>query len=514
MKINKIILAIAVILVSIISCKQEELELLDPNVIVPQTFFQNSGELQSAVNGAYSFLQSQGMYGRIGFFLLDNLSQENLGTDALQGGLKAFMDYTYDPSLGEFFTYWQAAYRGINSCNFVMEAAESGLIQNVSQEEIDQRLGEVHFLRAYYYFNLTNLWGGVPLPTSTAASETGGIPKASQEAVYQLIIEDLDFAVANLAEKANTQQGRATRGAALALKGKAHLFLGEWGEAKSALEDVTGYTINGVAPRDNGNIAGEFNDESIFEINYSQEIGGDQWNATGNGVRETTFRGIEYSPLNFANIIVRPSLLAEYENDDPRIKAYFYSAGDAFGGTTYAPGSQLPISGPVAFGDALQDGNLPLVFTLSSPAWRKYQNLDTRLSDGFEYSGINFRVLRYADVLLMLAEAENELGNSSTAVDYLNQVRDRVGMPNYGTAEMDSRGYPVGSKQQVFETIVHERAVELAGEQHRYYDLKRWGLAPQVIENWQSGKHEFLPIPQNELDGNPDITNEDQNPGY
>ncbi len=514
MKTKKIILTSMITLLIAFSCKEEELELLDPNVIVPETFFQNSGELQSAVNGAYSFLQSQGMYGRIGFFLLDNLSQENLGTDALQGGLKAFMEYTYDPSLGEFFTYWQSAYRGINSCNFVLEAAESGFIQNVSEEEINQRLGEVRFLRALYYFNLTNLWGDIPRPTATAASETGGVPKSSQSEVYDLIFEDLTFAIANLQDKGNTPLGRATRGAAQALKGKAHLFRGQYAEAVDVLEDIAGYTIQGVDPVDNGNIAGEFNAESIFEVNYSQEIGGDQWNATGNGVRETTFRGIEYSPLNFANIIVRPSFLAEFEDDDPRYDAYFYSAGSPFGGTTYAPGSELPINGPVAFGDPLADGSLPLVFTLASPAWRKYQNLDTRLSDGFEFSGINFRVLRYADVLLMLAEAENELGNQAAAIGYLNQVRDRVGLPNYGTAEMDSRGYPVGSQQQVFEAIVHERAVELAGEQHRYYDLKRWGLAPQVIEGFQTGKHEFLPIPQNEIDGNPDMTNADQNPGY
>ncbi len=514
MKTKKIILTFAAVFLSMVSCREEELELLDPNVIVPETFFQNSGELQSAVNGAYSFLQAQGMYGRIAFFLFDNLSQENLGTDALQGGLKAFMDYTFDPSLGEFFTFWEAAYRGINSCNFVIEAAEEGLIQNVPESEINQRLGEVRFLRALYFFKLTNLWGGIPRPTSTAASETGGVPKATQEEVYNLIFEDLAFAVANLPEVGSTPQGRATRGAAQALKGKAHLFRGQWAEAKAEFEAIQGYTIVGVEPRDNGNIAGEFNSESIFEVNYSQEIGGDQWNAGGRGVRESTFRGIEYSPLNFANIIVRPTLLEEYEDDDPRFDAYFYSNGSVFGGETFPPGSELPIEGPVAFGDPDADGNLPLVFTIASPAWRKYQNLDTRTTDGFEYSGINFRVIRYADVLLMWAEAENELGNQAAAISLLNQVRDRVGMPNYGTAEMDSRGYPVGSQQEVFDAIVHERAVELAGEQVRYFDLQRWGLASQVLENYQTGKHEFLPIPQNEIDGNPDLTNADQNPGY
>jgi len=140
--------------------------------------------------------------------------------------------------------------------------------------------------------------------------------------------------------------------------------------------------------------------------------------------------------------------------------------------------------------------------------------LDVQPQDGFDYSGINFRAIRYADVLLMLAEAENELGNSATAINLLNQVRTRATMPLYGTAEMDSRGYPVGSKNQIFDAIVHERAVELAGEQIRIFDLKRWGLTPEIIVGFQTGKHEFLPIPQAEIDANQDLTGADQNPGY
>ncbi len=513
MKTKNLILTIVAVFTCVLSCKEEELDLQDPNVIVPEVFFQNSGELQSAVNAAYSFLQTQGMYGRIAFFLWDNLSQENLGTDALQGGLKAFMDYTYDPSLGELLTFWEAAYRGVASCNFVIESVESGLVQNVPAEEINQRLAEAKFLRALYYFDLTNLFGGVPLLTAPA-TDAEGTPKATQEEVYTLIFEDLTFAVANLPEKGQTQNGRATKGAAQALKGKAHLYLGQWAQAKAELDAITGYTIVGVDPRANGNVEGEFNPESIFEVNYDQVIGGDQWNATGDGVRETTFRGIEYSPLNFANIIVRPTLLAEYEENDPRIKAYFYSAGDEFGGQRYPEGSELPIGGPVEFGPPDGSGTVPLVFTLASPAWRKYQNLDTRLSDGFEYSGINFRVIRYADVLLMRAEAENELGNSGAAITLLNRVRNRVNMPNYGTAEMDAAGYPVGSKDQIFNAIVHERQVELAGEQVRYFDLKRWGMLADEIEGFVPGKHEFMPIPQAEIDGNPQMTNADQNPGY
>lgn len=470
------------------ACNRNELDIVDPNVIVAQTFFKNSGELQSAVNGAYSFLQSQGMYGRIKFFLFDNLGQENAGTDALQGGLGSFIRYTFDASSGEIFTYWEAVYRGIGSCNFVIEAAEEDLIENVSQTEIDQRLGEVRFLRALYYFYLTNLFGDVPLQTTTSSESSGA--KATQAEIYNLILEDLTFAVANLPTVGNTPNGRATRGAAQALKGKVHLFLEEWQNAVDEFSAITGYTIEGVDPRDNGNEAGEFNSESIFEVNYDKQIGGDQWNATGNGLRETTFRGIEYAPTNFANIIVNPTFFENFEDDDPRIPAYFYRNGDTYN------------NGELTFEN------------LTAVVWRKYQNLDVQPQDGFDYSGINFRVIRYADVLLMWAEALNELGNQAAAISLLNQVRDRVGMPNYGTAEMDSRGFPVGSQQQVFEAIVHERAVELAGEQIRILDLKRWGLANDVLTGFQPGKSERLPIPQREIDANPDLTNADQNPGY
>jgi hypothetical protein len=343
---------------------------------------------------------------------------------------------------------------------------------------------------------------------------TDGTPKSSQDEVYQLIFEDLTFAKANLPTKGNTENGRATSGAAQALKGKAHLFQEQWAEAKAEFETLSGYTIEGVDPRSNGNVAGEFNDESIFEINYDQAIGGDQWDAGASGVRETTFRGIEYAPTNFANIVVRPSFFDEFEADDPRIEAYFYQTGDEYGGQRFSPDDDVPNPGVSRFGEPGEDGTVPLEFVLGTPVWRKYQNLDAQLQDDFTYSGINFRVIRYADVLLMWAEAENELGNQAAAIDLLNRVRDRVGLPNYGTEEMDGRGYPVNTQEQVFEAIVHERAVELAGEQIRFLDLKRWGLAADVIEGFTPGKNEFLPIPQAEIDGNPQLTQEDQNPGY
>ena len=118
----------------------------------------------------------------------------------------------------------------------------------------------------------------------------------------------------------------------------------------------------------------------------------------------------------------------------------------------------------------------------------------------------------------MLAECENEVGEPGKAIAYLNEVRNRpsTSMPNYGTAAMDAAGYPVTNKDEIFAAIVHERQVELCGEQVRFNDLLRWGLDDDVLSSYGyvKGKHDLLPIPQNEIDANEMLTNADQNPGY
>jgi starch-binding outer membrane protein, SusD/RagB family len=135
--------------------------------------------------------------------------------------------------------------------------------------------------------------------------------------------------------------------------------------------------------------------------------------------------------------------------------------------------------------------------------------------------GINYRLWRYADVLLLLAECENEAGNIAAAVGYLNQVRARpsVNMPLYGSAAMNTAGFPVTSKAEVFKAVQHERQIELCGEEIRNIDILRWRkngklTGPDPISYFQANKYEFLPIPQSEFNTNPKITAADQNPGY
>lgn len=147
-------------------------------------------------------------------------------------------------------------------------------------------------------------------------------------------------------------------------------------------------------------------------------------------------------------------------------------------------------------------------------SWRKYSVL-YKLDNGFAQSGINMRIMRYADVLLLLAECENELGNQAAAVTLLNQVRARksVEMPPYPT-----KNYPAKTQSEVFDAIVHERMVELSAEQIRNFDIVRWRKnkkqKSEPLSYFIAGKHEFLPIPQSEIDNNPKIEQKDQNPGY
>src|SRR5690606_19256033 len=194
------------------------------------------------------------------------------------------------------------------------------------------------------------------------------------------------------------------------------------------------------------------------------------------------------------------SLLDEYESvadgdakDDPRYRESFYFIGDTyFNGTKTITDTQ---------------GNDPKI------SWRKYQNIYKAETED-QRSGINMRVMRYTEVLLNMAECENALGNDPEAIALLNEVRSRVDvqMPPYPTAN-----YPVDSPEEVFRAIVHERRVELAGEQIRNRDILRWrSLGKLTTEpiSYFTEKHALLPIPQREIDNNAILTQADQNPGY
>jgi len=450
------------------SCDDSGNELIDPNTIPNNTFLQNSNELTSSVTAAYAFLQDVGNYARYQFYINDNIARENYAAGNLEADKVQMLNRDVDEANLGNNQYWQHNYQGIGRANFVI--ANEANITGVSDTEKSQRLGEARFLRALYYFNLITKYEKIPMPLDLEVVD-GGLPLSSATEVYAEIVTDLQIASADLPAKGEQEVGRATSGAAWALLGKVFLQMGEAAQAKIALSNVTGYSLIGDY-RENFTIAGEHNDESLFEVNYDESTGvGDSWNQDGRGNSETSFRAQEYS--GWYNVKPSQELLDEYEDGDSRFAANFYSIDNSNNGTmtnTYNNGATTFVSA-AALAAALaidpDDTSVTSIGPDDNPSWRKYQNLDNRPSETFS-SGINARVIRYADVLLMQAEAEirSPGGSESVSLGFLNQVRSR---PSVALPDISVTGTAA-----ILDAIKHERWVELAGEQSRYLDLQRF----------------------------------------
>jgi starch-binding outer membrane protein, SusD/RagB family len=504
---RKLILSLVGMMAFTLSCNDNILDRENPNEFTPDSFYKNGDQIVGAVNAVYSSLQSLDLFCREYFFLHDMRGDDVAsGGGQLETHRAQLLTGTHDPSNGVLSQVWRGWYRLIHQANQVIENAPKAT-ENVT-EELKLRVdGEAKFLRALAYFDLVTIWGGVPLMDTYADAIGQDKPRASEEDIYTLIISDLETAIANLPVKASynaNNVGRANKEAAQNLLARVYMQRGEYDKAEPLLAAI----IDGgafdawkdVSYIENFREENEFNAESLFEVSFSEVNGGSSWDASGQGTNvEVTFRGQEYGPNAWRNLIPSTSLMNEYEKtadgdakDDPRYNASFYFIGDA-----YSNGTK----------------------TLANWGWKKYQKI-YKADDEAQRSGINMRVMRYAEVLLNMAEVQNALGNddgADGAIALLNEVRSRVGveMPEYPTAN-----YPVDSPAEVFKAIVHERRVELAGEQIRNRDILRWrslGKIPTVIPEpigYMAEKHKLAPIPQQEINSNAVLTEDDQNPGW
>lgn len=486
-KINLILVFLGSVFL-INGCNDSDLELTNPTQLSPETFFKNEAQVQASVNAVYANLQTIGMYSRHMFFMMDNMAHENSGNPQLEADKVEYLNFSFDSSHGGISDYWNSCFRGINKANFVLgnqEAINAIPESLMGQARKDKYLGEAKYLRALYYFYLVTRFGDLPLIIDVPESPTG-IARSPKEEIYQQIITDLQEASTTLLDKGAEESGRATKGAAYALLGKVYLYQKNYSAALEAFDKVTGYTLEADF-QNNFLEETEHGPESIFEVEYNDDLGdGSKWNSnvSGAGPNEVTFRGQEYGMFDWFNVYPADNLLDEYEDGDIRFKETFYTVGDTTGAG-------------VAITSIPNDRRA---------GWRKYQNYYKDANED-QASGINMKVIRYADVLLMMAECANEIQDQATAIGYINQVRERAELPDLSTSL---------SKQQVFDAIVHERKVELAGEQVRFPDLVRWGLASEVLGQYgfQSGKSELLPIPDSEISTNENINSADQNPGY
>ncbi|MBG9377200.1 RagB/SusD family nutrient uptake outer membrane protein [Panacibacter sp. DH6] len=485
---------------AIVACNKK-LDVTDQNNPTTESYFKTAAELQNGVNAIYSTLRSGNLVGREWFFTHDMRGSETAPGGAQLEAPRAELLKQPAPSSSNavMTSIWTGTYQMINRANLVISKAPD-VTDNPASRDIS--VGEAEFLRAWAYFELVSMWGDVPLYTEPVASASDFKAKSPAADIYNLIISDLTDAAAKLPAVAS-QGGRATSGAANALLGRVQMQNGDYAAAKEALLKVYGkYSLVPFLHNFDGDVrlgateltAGhEFNAESIFEVAFVDR--GDNnfnWGYTGEGAtaNSTTMRSQEYG-IVWGNVVPSDLVLNEFEPNDPRYKFTIFESGDkikTMAGTE--PGVALTEDG-MNVAQSNRDG------VLKKRVYRKYSILDWT-DDGFHPDGINQRMIRYADVLLMLAECEAETGNPAGAARYINEVRARPGvnMPAITT----------GSKEQAIEAVMHERIVELAGEEVNNIDILRWrarGYYPSIRPDPKPGQVSLFPIPASETSTNP-----------
>lgn len=454
-------------------------------------FFKTEEDAIAAINGAYQPLQWPKLY-NLRIWTTDIWAGNSIvgaggGTDGIETqDISSFVTATDNAAALDI---WRGPAPGILRSNLVLKNVPD---MAISQAIKDRIVGEAYFLRAHYYFILIRLFGDVPLITVPQTPEDDLRPARTPKAqVYDLIISDLKKAIDLLPIRSTytgADVGRASKGSAVGMLAKVYLTLGNYAETVNYCRQVTalGYQLNSNYS-DNFSPATRNSNEALFEVQYKGKTSYSFWDnenqaswvSTFTGPRNADFVGGGYGwnqpTAEFVN---------QYEaGDNRKDKTILYAGCPDFDGK-------------------------PFLAAYSTTGYNLRKFLVPRsLSPDYDTNPSNWPVLRYADVLLMEAEALCELNKLTEALIPLNQVRQRAGLAGVsGLNQIDLRN-----------KIKAERRIELAFEGQRWFDLVRYnnGYAQSFFQsigksNFTS-KHLLLPIPQKEIDANPNLT---QNAGY
>ncbi len=487
-KINSIIIfaLISTVFFTISGCKKF-LNIDPPYAQDAENYFQNQSDYELALIGAYDLLQASFLSVWIGEIASDNtIAGGESVTDT--EGLHQIDQMNHGGVNNELRSVFRWNYAGITRANYILEYKD-----NIDFPGKDHLIAEARFLRAFYYFELVKFFGDIPLVVDQrlGVEEVSKLPRTSAADVYAQIEEDLIYA-ASILDVSNVVKGKATKGAALALLGKAYLYQNKWTDAASAFDEIINNNWYTLIPdyADLFSVTNENNSETVFDVQYSGLEGGSygclvclEGNAGPGfqGVRQ--YNGPVYGDGNSYNLPTQ-NLYDFFPANDSR-RDYTILDIDAFIAAQANPQS---ISYAIGAGGHTGYYNNKYI---------KRQG-EIGLPDNDLTSPVNYRVIRYADVLLMSAEANFQNGNSSLAEQYINEVRARAGVASMSGITIDD--------------IYNERRLELSCEGHRFFDLVRTNKASSSIDGFSSGTHELFPIPQIEIDlaGG----NWSQNPGY
>lgn len=503
--INIVIAAVILVVATVIACNKR-LNVFDTNNPTTASYFKTAAELRNGVNAVYSSMRAGNLIGREWFFTHDMRGAEtNSGGPQLEAPRAELLKQPSPaPSNSVMSSVWAGTYQMINRANLVISKAPDIKDDPAARDVI---VGEAEFLRAWAYFELVSMWGDVPLYTEPVTTPTGYKPQSPAADIYKQIIADLTDAAAKL-PTGQSKDGKASKDAANMLLGKVNMQKGDYAAAKTALLQVYGkYTLvdNFLDNFDGDVVVGsvsyapgfghEFNSESIFEIAFVDK-GDDNfnWGYTGEGASAdgSIMRSQEYG-LVWGNVVPSDGILNEFEAGDPRYKMTFYESGDTILTRSLKESPVVLTENGMNVAQSNRNG------VVKKRIYRKYSILDWS-DDGFHPDGINQRIFRYADVLLMLAECEAEVGTPAQAASYINEVRARK--------SVNMAPVTLTSHDQAIAAVMHERAVEFAGEEMSNIDILRWrakSYYPSIRPDPKPGQVALFPIPTSETSANPSI---------
>ncbi|MFD2571290.1 RagB/SusD family nutrient uptake outer membrane protein [Spirosoma soli] len=493
---------------SFLACTKE-LTQVNPNVITQENYWKTENDVLSGLAATYKVLRTpfRGYWGYKGVQMVngrgDDFFIRNDSKDMYQ-----LTTFSNTPTTSVPADIFAGCYTGIFRANQIIENTPNA---QISDELKKQYVAEAKFLRALNYHLLVTNFGAVPIITKVPQDRTAYFPQQSpEEQVWAQVVSDLQEAKANLPVSYPAQWvGRATKGAAIGYLAKSYVYQKKWAEAEAEFKLLAQPTGQAQAPftydllanyEDNFLKEKDNNVESLFEV-QNQNVGGQDLSGTENAIEtqgSTTAQA--FAPTEVAGwfqAYPTNKMFTEFQKEktmtgdvDPRM--YASLIWDYPGATFYRkPYSQFT----VVF------GKLSRI--------KKYQNFRD-VDEGVKVSEINEKTLRYADILLLYAETLIMQGKTTEAYPLINRIRQRAKLADLPT------GY---TQDQLMAELRHQRMVEFFREGQRFYDLRRWGLLEQEIKNsdkegrefFNLQRHAYFPIPQGELNTNPNIT---QNPAW
>lgn len=463
------------------------------------TYFQSEDDAVSFLTGCYNAITYHGWWQVENFWILTEMCSDDYwmgNTTQGQGDYISLAHYQgVGQSNGTISNFWQYRYKGILRCNIAIQRIPDAPIRDEAKQA--RLIAEAKFLRAYFYFELVNNFGGVPIINGfLMPEEVEGITRSTPEDVHALIEQDLKDAAAVLPQRskyASADVGRATRGAALGLLGKSYLFQGKYAEAKETLKTVMDEGEYKLMPEFGQvwSIDYENNEESLFEVqniyDETYELGGSLSIVSGNrsgGDQDGWAWGLPTA--NLENAFIEAG-----DTERLRWTIIKHGATEIAGEEDFEKLIELQ-------GNQNGDGTYCVDPGKHKPARinRKFYLPLSKRPTNYNQPKVplNHRVLRYADVLLMYAEACNETGDDTSARNALNQVRARVGL-----SEVTANG------SELRTAIRTERRLELACENHRLYDIRRWDDAngKKAICNIMGSNGTFVKWNTNEATADP-----------